>query len=286
MSVMRGKVVVITGATSGLGRLAAIRLAEMGARLVMIARHSGRAEQVLAQLCQAGPGVAHTVHLADLSLIGEVKRVGGEIAAAEPHIDVLINNAGSIFGSRRVTSEGLELTFATNHMAYFVLTHMLLERLKASAPARIVNTASGAHFGKRLDFDDLQATRGYRAQDVYGRSKLCNILFTRELARRLEGTGVTANCFHPGFVATNFGQRNAGLFGIAVRIAMLFAGKPEPGAATIVYLASDPAVADVSGEYFYDCHPARPSYEARDTADARRLWEESVRIAVLSRPLT
>jgi NAD(P)-dependent dehydrogenase (short-subunit alcohol dehydrogenase family) len=281
MTVMQGKVVVVTGATSGLGRLAAIRLAEMGARLVVIARHSGRAEQVLAELRQAGPGVAHIVHLADLSLMREVKRVGAQIAAAEPRIDVLVNNAGSIFGSRRVTSEGLELTFATNHMAYFVLTHMLLVRLKESAPARIVNTASGAHYGRHLDFDDLQATRGYRAQDVYGRSKLCNILFTRELARRLQGTGVTANCFHPGFVATNFGQRNAGLFGVAVRIAMLFAGKPEPGAATLVYLTSDPAVEGVSGEYFRDCEVKRPSQEARDVADARRLWEESVRIAVL-----
>jgi NAD(P)-dependent dehydrogenase (short-subunit alcohol dehydrogenase family) len=282
MTAMQGKVVVVTGATSGLGRLAAIRLAEMGARLVVIARHSGRAEQVLEELRQAGPGVAHTVHLADLSLMREVKRVGAQIAAAEPRINVLVNNAGSIFGSRRVTEEGLELTFATNHMAYFVLTHLLLDRLKTSAPARIVNTASGAHFGKRLDFDDLQATRSYRAQDVYGRSKLCNILFTRELARRLQGTGVTANCFHPGFVATNFGQRNAGLFGIAVRIAMVFAGKPEPGAATLVYLATDPAVESVSGEYFRDCEVRRPSHEARDVADARRLWEESVRIAVLS----
>jgi NAD(P)-dependent dehydrogenase (short-subunit alcohol dehydrogenase family) len=281
MTAMQGKVVVVTGATSGLGRLAAIRLAEMGARLVVIARHSGRAEQVLAELRQAGPGVAHTAHLADLSLMREVKRVGAQLAATEPRIDVLVNNAGSIFGSRRVTEEGLELTFATNHMAYFVLTHLVLDRLKASAPARIVNTASGAHFGKRLDFDDLQATRGYRAQDVYGRSKLCNILFTRELARRLQGTGVTANCFHPGFVATNFGQRNAGLFGIVVRIAMLFAGKPEPGAATLVYLASDPRVEGVSGEYFRDCEVKRPSPEARDVADARRLWEESVRIAVL-----
>jgi len=281
---VQGKVIVITGATSGLGRLAAIRLAQMGARLVVVARDVRRANRTLAELRAAGPGEGHTVHLADLSLIAEVRRVGAEIAAAEPRVDVLINNAGSIFGTRRVTRDGLELTFATNHMAYFLLTQALLARLTAAAPARVVNTASGAHFGQRLDFDDLQSLRGYRAQTVYGRSKLANILFTRELARRLAGTGVIANCLHPGFVATNFGQRGNGLFGVAVRIAMLFAGRPEPGAATIVYLASDPAVEGVSGEYFRDCQVRRPSAEALDDATARRLWEESERIASLSAP--
>jgi NAD(P)-dependent dehydrogenase (short-subunit alcohol dehydrogenase family) len=276
---MQGKTVVITGATSGLGRLAALDLARMGARIVQIARNRQRAERTLAALREAGPGVAHAVHLADLSLMAQVKRVGAEIAAAEPRVDVLINNAGSIFGRRGVTAEGLELTFATNHMAYFLLTRALLPSLMAAGAARIVSTASGAHFGHRLDFDDLQMTRGYRARTAYGRSKLANILFTRELARRLAGTGVTANCLHPGFVATNFGQRNNGLFGLAMRIAIRFAGRPEPGAATIVYLASDPAVAGVSGDYFRDCAVKRPSAEARDDAAARRLWEESERIA-------
>jgi NAD(P)-dependent dehydrogenase (short-subunit alcohol dehydrogenase family) len=278
---VQGKSIVITGATSGLGRIAAVRLAQMGARLVIVGRDRARVQRTLAELRAAGPGISHSAHLADLAVLAEVKRVGAEIAAAEPRIDVLINNAGSIFGRRRVTADGLELTFATNHMAYFVLTHALLDRLKASAPARVVNTASGAHFGKQLDFDDLQSARGYDARTVYGRSKLANILFTRELARQLAGTGVTANCLHPGFVATNFGQRNNGLFGAAVRVAMLFAGKPEPGAATIVYLASDPAVAEVSGEYFHECRPKRPSAEARDADTARRLWAESERIASL-----
>jgi NAD(P)-dependent dehydrogenase (short-subunit alcohol dehydrogenase family) len=276
---MRGKVVVITGATSGLGRLAALRLAELGARLVVIGRDRDRIERTLAELRAVGPQAAHTAHWADLSLMAEVKRVGTEIAAAEPRIDVLINNAGAIFGSRRVTAEGLELTFATNHMAYFLLTQALLAPLQAAAPARVVNTASDAHFGRRLDFDDLQTTRGYRSQATYGRSKLANILFTRELARRLAGTGVTANCLHPGFVATNFGQQNSLVFRWGVRVAMLFAGRPERGAATIVYLASDPAVADVSGDYFYDCRPKQPSAAARDDAAARRLWDESERIA-------
>jgi NAD(P)-dependent dehydrogenase (short-subunit alcohol dehydrogenase family) len=277
---MQGKTVVITGATSGIGRIAAGRLAGMGARLVLVARNQTRAEQTLAKLRAVAPGVAHSVHYADLSRLVEMQRVGAEIAAAEPRIDVLINNAGSIFGTRRLTPDGLETTFATNHMAYFVLTHCLLERLRSSAPARIVNTASGAHKGEHLDFADLQmVNQRYRAQTAYGRSKLCNILFTRELARRLAGSGVTANCFHPGFVATNFGQRRNGLFGIGVRIAMLFAGQPEPGAETLVYLASSPEAAGVSGQYFYQSRIAHPSAEAQNDDTARKLWDESARIA-------
>jgi NAD(P)-dependent dehydrogenase (short-subunit alcohol dehydrogenase family) len=210
---IRRKVVVITGATSGIGRIAAERLAGRGARIVMVARDRERAEGTLALLREVGPDAAHRVHYADLSLIADVKRVGAEIAAAEPRVDVLINNAGSMFGARKITAEGLERTFALNHMSYFVLTHGLRERLHAAAPSRVVNTASAAHLRATLDFDDLQSSGTYRARVAYGRSKLCNILFTRELARRLAGTGVTANCLHPGFVATNFGQRDAGPFG-------------------------------------------------------------------------
>jgi NAD(P)-dependent dehydrogenase (short-subunit alcohol dehydrogenase family) len=279
---MQGKTVVITGATSGLGRIAAARLAAMGARLVIVARDRRRGEATLAELQTHGPGIAHSVHYADLSRLSEMQRVGAEIAAAEPRIDVLINNAGSIFGTRRLTPDGLETTFATNHMAYFVVTHCLLDRLRAAAPARIVNTASGAHKREHLEVADLQMANGYRAQTAYGRSKLCNVLFTRELARRLAGSGVTANCFHPGFVATNFGQRHNGLFGIAVRVAMLFASRPEPGAETMVYLASSPEVADVSGQYFYQSRLAHPSAEAQDDATAQQLWEESARIAGLA----
>jgi len=276
---MQGKTIVITGATSGIGRIAAIRLAKMGARLVVVARDRDRAEKTLTELRHAGPGQSHSAHFADLSTMGEVKWVGAEIAAAEPRIDVLINNAGSLFSSRQVTAEGLERTFATNHMAYFILTQMLLPSLTAGAPARIVNTASGAHRGNQIDFDDLQMTRGYRAKNAYGRTKLCNILFTRELARRLAGTGVTANCLHPGFVATGLGQRDNGLANAIIWIVFRFAAKPEPGAETIVYLASDFAVAKVSGAYFYECRPKQPSAEACNDETARRLWEESARIA-------
>jgi NAD(P)-dependent dehydrogenase (short-subunit alcohol dehydrogenase family) len=221
----------------------------------------------------------HRAHIADLSILAEMKRVGQEIAVAEPRVDVLINNAGNVFGTRWVTPDGLECTFATNHMAYFVLTHELRDRLVASAPARVVNTASAAHIGRTLDFEDLQLTKGYRVMTAYGRSKLANILFTRELARRLAGTGVTANCLHPGFVATGLGQRSGGIFGSLVRFTMTFAGRPERGAQTIVHLASSPDVGAVTGAYFISSRQAEPSSAARDDLAARRLWEESERIA-------
>src|ERR1700693_3833572 len=213
---MRGKVVVITGATSGIGRIAAETLAAQGARIVLVARDRRRAERTLDRLREVGPHVAHRAHIADLSSLGDTKEVGARIAAEEPRIDVLINNAGNIFARRALTADGLERTFALHHMAYFVLTHMLHDRLVASSPARIVNTASRAHQGNSLDFDDLQMEKHYRPMTAYGRSKLANILFTRQLARRLAGTGVTANCLHPGFVATRFGDHTGGLvsFGI------------------------------------------------------------------------
>jgi len=278
---MQRKVIVITGATSGIGQVAAERLAAMGARLVLVARSEVRGRAVLARLRERSPGVLHSIHYADLSRLVEIKRAAAEIAAAERRIDVLINNAGALFASRRVTEDGLERTFATNHMAYVVLTHGLRERLIASAPARVVNTASNAHKGARLDFDDLQSAHGYRGFKVYRRSKLCNILYTRELARRWAGTGVTVNCLHPGFVASSFADQSGGLFSHIVRMAKTFAISPEKGAETIVYLASSPEVAHVSGRYFYKCRPITPSNEALDDAAAERLWLESTRLGSL-----
>jgi NAD(P)-dependent dehydrogenase (short-subunit alcohol dehydrogenase family) len=275
---MQGKVIVITGATSGIGQVAAEQLAGMGARLVLVARDKVRGQAVMARLHERAPGVVHSIHYADLSRLVEMKRVAAEIAAAEARIDVLINNAGALFSSRQVTEDGLERTFATNHMAYVVLTHGLRERLIASAPARVVNTASAAHNRAQLDFDDLQSAHGYRGFKVYGRSKLCNILYTRELARRWAGTGVTVNSLHPGFVATRFADHSGGLFSYIVRMAKTFAISPEKGADTIVYLASSLEVAHVSGGYFYKCRPAMPSKEAQDAAAANRLWQESTRL--------
>jgi NAD(P)-dependent dehydrogenase (short-subunit alcohol dehydrogenase family) len=278
---MRGKTVVITGGTSGIGEVAAERLAGMGARLVLVARDKARAEQTLARLQNAGPGIAHTVHYAELSRISEMKRVARDIAAAEPRIDVLMNNAGALFSSRQVTEDGLEHTFALNHMSYFVVTLALRERLVASG-ARVINTSSDAHKGRRLDFSDLQSARGYSGFDIYGRSKLCNILFTAELARRWAGTPVTANCLHPGFVDTRFGDESGGMLSRGVRLAKTFAISPEKGAETMVYLASSPEVAGSNGMYFYKCRQATPTPEARDPESARRLWEESERLAAIS----
>src|SRR5258708_5562230 len=215
---MRGKTVVITGATSGIGQGAAEKLASMGARIVQVARDKARGEVAMARLRQLAPNAEHSIHYADLSRISEMKRVAAEVAAAEPRIDVLINNAGALFGSRQLTENGLEFTFALNHMSYFVFTHGLRQRLAASAPARVVNTASDAHEGAKLDFNDLQSAHAYHSLPAYKKSKLCNILYTGELAHPWKGTGVTANSLHPGFVATRFGDESGGLLWFCVRL--------------------------------------------------------------------
>ena len=278
---MQGKTVVVTGGTSGIGEVAALRLAEKGARIVLIARDQTRAAATLVKLKNANPSAAHAAHYGDLSALAEMKRVAGEVAAAEPRIDVLVNNAGAVFLSRKTSVDGLEMTFATNHMAYFVVTNILLDRLKATPGARIVSTASDAHRSGKLDFDDLQSEKSYSSFRVYGTSKLCNILFTCELARRLDGADVTANCLHPGFVGTRFGQNNANnIFMKALaKTIMSFGLSPEDGARTIIHLASSPDVAAISGGYFYKCKVAEPTDAAQNDADAKRLWEVSAKIA-------
>jgi NAD(P)-dependent dehydrogenase (short-subunit alcohol dehydrogenase family) len=273
---MKGKTVIITGATSGIGEVAAIRLAEQGARIVFTARDKARAGETMTKLRQAGPGADHAVHMADLSRLSEMKRVGA-ILAQEPQIDVLVNNAGALFNKRQETADGLEMTFALNHMGYFVITNLLLNKLKPGA--RIVTVASNAHRGAKLKFDDLQSTRGYIGFPVYSKSKLANILFNRELARRTP-EGVTANALHPGFVATRFGDNSGGLMRTVLKVAKpIGAISPEEGAKTIIYLASSPEVAGVTGEYFFECKPTTPTAEARNDADAKRLWEMSEAIA-------
>ncbi len=279
---MQGKVVVMSGATSGIGEVAAVRLAALGTRLVLIARDRARGEATLARLRMVAPDPGHALYYADLSSLGESRRVAAAIAATEPRVDVLINNAGAIFASRAVTADGLERTFALNHMSYFLLTAGLIDRLVAAAPSRIVNTASNAHRNGHIDFDDLQSARRYRAFAVYGTSKLCNILFTRELARRLAGRGVTANSFTPGFVATRFGDQAGGLYSLGVRLAKLFATTAEKGAETLVYLAASPEAANVNGQFLQNCRPGTLTAEAQDDAVAQRLWRESERIAGIS----
>jgi NAD(P)-dependent dehydrogenase (short-subunit alcohol dehydrogenase family) len=273
---MQGKTVIITGATSGIGEVAAIHLAEQGARIVFTARDKARADETMVKLRKANPAADHAVHMADLSRLSEMKRVGA-ILAQEPRIDVLVNNAGALFNKRQETADGLEMTFALNHMGYFVITNLLLPRLKPGA--RIVTVASNAHRGAKLKFDDLQSTRGYIGFPVYSKSKLANILFNRELARRTP-QGVTANALHPGFVATRFGDNSGGLMRTVLKVAKpIGAISPEEGAKTIIYLASSADVAGVTGEYFFECKPITPTAEARNDADAKRLWEMSEAIA-------
>ncbi len=278
---MHGKTVVITGATSGIGEVAACTLAQRGARIVLIARDRTRGEQTLKRIEAVASDRQHVAHYADLSGLAEMKRVAAAIAASEPRIDVLINNAGALFGTRQVTGDALEMTFATNHIAYFVVTNLLLGRLKATPGARVVSTASAAHRRAKLDFDDLQLEKGYSGFGMYSRSKLMNILFNRELARRLAGSGVTANCLHPGFVATRFADASGGLIALMVRGAKKFALSPEEGAKTIIYLAASPEVDGISGRYFDKCREALPTAEAQNDAAARRLWEVSLQLAGL-----
>jgi len=272
---MWGKTVVITGGTSGIGEVAAETLAKMGARIILVARDKSRGEMTLARLRESAPDGAHSLHVADLTRLAEMKRVAAQIAHQEPLVDVLINNAGALFSERRLTEDGFEYTFALNHMAYFVVTEGLRERLLASGSARIINTASNAHQRATLDFDDLQSAKRFGGMKAYSRSKLCNILFTRELARRLYGTSVTANCLHPGFVATRFGDQSGGLISRFVGLAKLFAISPAKGAETIVYLASSPKVAETTGQYFYKCLPTTPSPWAQDDQSALLLWQRS-----------
>jgi NAD(P)-dependent dehydrogenase (short-subunit alcohol dehydrogenase family) len=276
---VQGKTVVITGATSGIGEVAACELARQGARIVLIARDRGRGEATLRRLKEIAPTLNHVAHYANLARLAEMKRVAETIAGSEERIDVLVNNAGAVFGTRQVTGDALEMTFATNHIAYFVVTHLLLERLKATPGARIVSTASHAHKRAKMDFNDLQAEKHFSGFGMYDRSKLMNILFTRELAHRLAGTGVTANCLHPGFVATRFADEGGGLVLTVVRSAKRFALTPEEGAKTIVYLASAPEVAKVSGQYFFKCQQVAPSAEAANDESARRLWDISYQLS-------
>jgi NAD(P)-dependent dehydrogenase (short-subunit alcohol dehydrogenase family) len=278
MKPMDGKVVVVTGGTSGIGQVAAVALAGQGARIVLVARDRSRAAQALAEINRAGPAIPHRWVYADLSSIAETRKVAAEIIVGDPKIDVLINNAGALFNQRRLSPDGLEMTFAVNHMAYFVLTEALRPALVNAGSARVVNTASGAHRGAVLDFDDLQSERSYSGFQVYGRSKLCNILYTRELARRLAGTGVTANSLHPGFVATRFGANSGGVLQALMPVAKLGAISPRKGAETIIYLASSPEVAGTTGLYYYQCRPDTPSPAAQDDAAAARLWAESERL--------
>jgi NAD(P)-dependent dehydrogenase (short-subunit alcohol dehydrogenase family) len=272
---MAGKVCVVTGATSGIGRATAGELARMGARLVLVGRDRTRGEDAAREIASATGNPAIDVMIADLASQRAIRELAAAILARHSRLHVLVNNAGVVNLHHSTTSDGIETVFAVNHLAYFVLTLLLLERLKASAPARIVNVASEAHRFGAMDFDDLGHARRYKAMRVYAQSKLANVLFTRELARRIAGSGVTANCLHPGTVATRLGQNNGRFATVVTKILAPFFRSPERGAETSIHLASSPSLEHVNGKYFVKCREATPSRKARDDDAAARLWAVS-----------
>ena len=265
---------LITGPTSGIGRATALELARRGMSLVLLCRDAAKAQELSAEITRAG-GTQPMVVLADLASQADIRRAAAEFLATGRPLHLLINNAGVVNLKRTLTGDGLETTFAVNHLAYFLLTSLLLERLRASAPARIVNVASEAHKFAPLEFDDLQNARRYRALRVYGQSKLANLLFTAELSRRLAGSGVTVNAVHPGAVATGLGTNNGAWARALVALLGMFFRSPDDGAATSTYVATATELEGVSGKYFASCREKRPSRAARDADAARRLWQVS-----------
>jgi NAD(P)-dependent dehydrogenase (short-subunit alcohol dehydrogenase family) len=286
---MTGKTVVVTGGNSGIGLETAAALAAMGARVIVTARNADRGRAAVAQIADRAHGSQIQLVVFDLGDLASVQRGASEILGQAPRLDVLVNNAGLVLSERTLTADGYEATFAINHLGPFLLTNLLLERIRASAPARIVNVASTAHNSARkgIPFEDLQSERHYRGMRVYGQSKLANMLFTLELARRLDGTGVTANTLHPGTVRTGYGADGdaRGFLSFGLKIAAPFFASPAKGARTSVYLASAPKVAGVSGQYFVKCKPRTPRKWARDPEAARRLWQVSEELVGLDVPL-
>ena len=277
---MKGKVCVVTGATSGIGKATAAALARLGATVVLVGRDRSRTEAAAAEISSVSASPPRT-EIADLASLQQVRELAGRLAGLE-RIDVLVNNAGLVLGERRTTLDGFEHVFALNHLAPFLLTSLLLPKLTASAPARVVTVTSDAHSAARLDLSDPNLEHGWDSWRSYANSKLANILFTRELARRLDGTGVTANCAHPGVVRTGFGREARPLLRLGVTIARPFMASPERGADTIVYLASSPDVADKTGGYYVKRQRREPSAAARDDAAARKLWEISEKMTGLT----
>jgi NAD(P)-dependent dehydrogenase (short-subunit alcohol dehydrogenase family) len=272
---MNGKTVLITGASAGVGLQNAIGLAKLGAEVIMVGRDEGRTAQAAALVKSQTGNPAISYLLADLSSQKDVRKLAREFKDKYKKLDVLLNNAGAIFLTRKVSVDGYEMSLALNHLNYFLLTDLLLDLVKAGPAGRIVSVASRAHYRGHVNFDDLQSQHGYNGMRVYSMSKLMNVLFTYELARRLQGTNVTANCLHPGFVASNFAGNN----GWWVRFGMAFMSgriSVEEGAKCSIYLASSPDVQGMSGKYFnYDMKETRSSEESYDEAEAKRLWDMS-----------
>lgn len=269
---MRGKVILVTGGTDGIGKEAARQLAIMGATIVIVGRDRSKSENVVNEIALASGNERISYLLADLSAQSQVRQLAQDFQERFDRLDVLVNNAGSVFLRKRLSVDGIEMTFALNHLAYFLLTNLLLDMLKASAPSRIVNTSSGSHLGGKINFKDVNLSRGYFSQRAYAQSKLANVMFTFELASRLEGSGVTANAFHPGFVKTNMGAYYNWIVRVLKPLIFRTGIPVEEGAETLVYLASSPQVAGVSGKYFYRLKPRETNPLAQDKEGQRRLW--------------
>jgi retinol dehydrogenase-14 len=277
---MTGRTVLVTGGTGGIGKATAAGLAALGARVAITGRDRGRADAAAAEIrADGGPDVE--VFVGDMSAQAEVRRLAAEVLAALPRLDVLVNNVGGFWNSRHVTADGLERTFALNHLAPFLLTHLLVERLVENAPARIVTVSSDAQRQGRIHFDDLQGERSWSGQRAYNQSKLANILFTYELARRLRGTGVTATVLHPGIVRTGFGAEDPGRIQRVITPFMGLMKSPEQGAATPIHLASAPEVEGVTGQFFVNRTPRKSAKRSYDSADAVRLWQTSAELVGL-----
>jgi len=274
---------MVTGATSGIGAVTAHVLAQQGATVIVVGRDAAKSAATVNHIKQQTGNLAVEFMLADLSSQKEIHQLAQQFTSRYQRLHVLVNNAGALFTARQQSVDGIEMTFALNHLNYFLLTDLLLDTLNASAPARIVNVGASAHqFARRVNFDDLQGQRKYSAWGAYGQSKLCNLLFTYELARRLDGTGVTVNALHPGVVATNFGMSGGGLMPLFNRLMSIAMLRPERGAQTVLYLAASPEVEGVSGKYFVNQKAVRSSKASYDQSAADRLWQVSAAMCGLS----
>ena len=283
METMKGKICLVTGANAGIGKTTALGLAKIGAAVVMVSRNQERGEAARAEIMAESENDAVDLMIADLSSQQSIRQLAEDFKTRYERLDVLVNNAGGIFGSPSLTVDGLEYTFALNHLSYFLLTNLLLERIKESSPARIVNVSSQAQADATINFDDLQSEQNYNARRVYGQSKLANILFTYELARRLDGVDVTTNALHPGVVRTNFGRESTSrAFALMMRLISPFLASPEKGASTSIYLATAPGVEGVTGKYFIDKQEQKSNAESYDTAVAQRLWQVSEELTGLA----
>ncbi|TMD74239.1 MAG: SDR family oxidoreductase [Chloroflexi bacterium] len=281
-SSMQGKICMVTGANSGIGKATALELAQMGATVVMVCRDRARGEETRSEITTKSKNNAVDLLQADLSSQQSIRQLVEHFKQRYTHLHVLINNAGAAFTGRRETVDGLEMTFAVNYLAPFLLTNLLLDVLKASAPARIVNVSSASHKSGYIQMDDLQGEKHNRSMRAYPQSKLAIVLFTYELARRLQGTGVTANCLDPGFVATNIGQTGASLpVRLLIKLIGSFGTSPEKGAKTSIYLASSPEVEGVTGKYFVKSLPKRSAAISYDESLQRQLWEQSAKLVNL-----